>query len=535
MNDLAHLVRDMLTMVTHIARGMWRYRWRAVGVAWLVCLVGWFMVYKMPNTYQANARIYVDTENAIRPLLQGIGQTTDVMSEVAIVTRQMVSRPNLAAVARETDLHLRAKSEAQFEGLLNGLQRKIVVQGGRDNIYRIEFEDTNRQTALAVVASLVDTFVERSLGANRDESSSAQEFLESQIEEYDRRLSEAEERLAKFKRENFQYMPEGNVDYFGRLQAARGALASTRNALNLALRKRAELERQLDGEEPVFGLVGQSNNNAGQAAGPNAGRIASLERQLNELRLRYTDKHPRIIEILETIELLRAEDAAAPPPPQPERSIPAGTDPLDLNPVYQNIRIQLSNLDVEIAELRERASEQQGDVNELTRLVDTIPQVEAELSRLNRDYGVVQAKYEQLVQQLETAMIGEEADQSLDDVQFRIIDPPFSGIEPTGPNRPLFLTVVLVFALGVGAAVALAFNLLNPVVFDVRGATSTFDLPVLGAVSLFETPGERRHRIIARWRFIGSVGLLFVVYLGAVRLSDDAPQLLRMVAAGAGL
>ncbi|MFK8053040.1 MAG: XrtA system polysaccharide chain length determinant [Woeseiaceae bacterium] len=528
MIENANIVRETLVMVLQILRGMWRYRWRAVLVAWGVCLAGWLAVYSMPDIYKANSRIYVDTENAIGPLLRGIALPTDVMSEVAIVTREMLSRPNLAAVARETDLHLRAKSDAQFEGLLSGLQKNITVQGGRDNIYNIEFDDRDRQTALAVVGSLVDTFVEKSLGANRDESTSAQKFLESQIDEYDRRLVEAEERLARFKRENFQYMPEGNTGYFGRLQAARGALSATRNGLSLASRKRAELVRQLDGEEPVFGIVGQTNN-SGSPSTPNSGRISSLERQLDELRLRYTDKHPRIIEILETIDLLRQEDAAT-APVEPQRNLPLVSDPLDINPVYQNIRIQLSNLDVEIAELRERASEEQSTVDNLARLVDTIPQVEAELARLNRDYGVIQAKYEQLVQQLETAMIGEDADESIDDVQFRIIEPPFAASQPTGPNRPLFLTAVLVVALGAGAAVALGFSLLNPVVFDIRATTAAFDLPVLGAVSLFESPEQRKVRIAARWRFIGSIALLVVAFLGAVKMADSAPRLLQMIA-----
>lgn len=528
-----NVVRDAVVLALHIARGMWRYRWRAALVAWGVALFGWFSVYTMPDTYSASSRIYVDTENAIKPLLQGIAIPTDVMSEVAVVTREMLSRPNLARVARETDLHLRAKSEAQFEGLLNSLQRGIKVQGGRDNVYLIQFEDKDREKALAVVGSLVDTFVERSLGANRDESASAQEFLLSQIEEYDRRLIEAEDRLARFKRENFQYMPEGNTDYFGRLQTARGMLAQTRQELNFALRKRSELTRQLEGEEPVFGLVGPSTSVSAGGGGSNAGRIAALERQLDELRLRYTDKHPRIIEILDTIKLLEEEDAAA-GPVMPDTSAPQVPDSLDLNPVYQNIRIQLSNLDVEITELRARASDQQTSVDELSRLVDTIPQVEAELGRLNRDYGVVRAKYEQLVQQLETANLGERADESIDDVQFRIIEPPFAGLEPTGPNRPLFLTMVLVAALGAGVVVAFGFNLLNPVMFDTRSVSSTFNLPVLGAVSLFETEAQHRKRVMARWRFVSSCALLFVVFVGAVQLSDKAPGLVRLLS-GVGL
>ena len=404
------------------------------------------------------------------------------------------------------------------------------MQGGRDNVYQIEFEDRDRDKALAVVGSLVDTFVEQSLGGKRDESSSAQQFLMRQIEEYDRRLVEAEDRLATFKRENFQYMPEGNVDYFGRLQAARGALANTQQELNLALRKRTELSRQLEGEEPVFGIVGQSTG-LSTGGGGNSGRIAALEAQLDELRLRYTDKHPRIIEILDTIELLRKEDAAR-APEAPSNPLPQISDPLDLNPVYQNIRIQLSNLDVEITELRARAAEQQSTVNELTRLVDTIPQVEAELARLNRDYGVVRAKYEQLVQQLETANLGEQASESIDDVQFRIIEPPFAGLEPTGPNRPLFLTMVLLLGLGAAVVVAFGFNLLNPVLFDVRTVTSTFNLPVLGAVSLYETGAERRKRMWARWRFVSSCALLFIAFAGALELADQAPRIARLMSGG---
>lgn len=535
MNNDFSVARDTLAMVRQIARGMWRYRWRAAILTWIVCLLGWFVVLTMPDTYKASARIYVDTENAIRPLLQGIALPTDVMSEVAIVTREMLSRPNLAQVARETDLHLRARTEEQFEGLLSSLQKRIQVQGSRENIYTIEFEDKDRDKALAVVGSLVDTFVEQSLGANRDESSSAQEFLEKQIAEYERRLTEAEDRLARFKRENFAFMPDKNGDYFGRLQAARSELADTQQKLRLAQQKRNELTRQLEGEEPVFGIMG-STSGTDQDGQVSTGRIAALEQQLDELRLRYTDKHPQIIEILETIRLLREEErarAAAAGPSAPD--LPLISDPLDLNPVYQNIRIQLSNLEVEIAELRARQSDQSGQVNRLTQLVDTIPQVEAELGRLNRDYGIVQAKYEQLVQQLETASIGEEADESLDEVQFRIIDPPYSAFAPTGPNRPLFLTMVLLFASGVGGAVAFAFNMLNPVLFDPRAVSASFDLPVLGVVSLFETRGEHRRRIFTRWKFAFAMMVLVVVFVGIVQFSDQAPRVVKLMASGAGL
>ena len=159
-----HVIRDMLVLFESHARGMWRYRWRAAVVAWVVSIVGWFAVYTMPPVYEANARVYVDTENAIRPLLQGIATSSNVMNEVTIVTREMLSRPNLAEVARATDLDLRTGTQQQFESLLASLQKRILVTGNRDNIFSISFRDPDRTKAVSVVGSLVNTFVEKSLG-----------------------------------------------------------------------------------------------------------------------------------------------------------------------------------------------------------------------------------------------------------------------------------------------------------------------------------------------------------------------------------
>ena len=118
--------------------------------------------------------------------------------------RGLLSRPNLAEVARTADLALRARSSEDFEGLLTDLSDRVRVGGSRENIYTIAFHDVDRAKAVAVVDALVNTFVEKSLGAGRTDSSTAQSFLQSQIAEYEARLTAAEDRLANFKRDNVQ-------------------------------------------------------------------------------------------------------------------------------------------------------------------------------------------------------------------------------------------------------------------------------------------------------------------------------------------
>ena len=522
------VIREALHVVKVHLLGMWRYRWLSIAIAWLLCVLGWSWVYLTENTYEASGRVYVDTENAIEDFLGGIAAPTDVMSEVNLVVREMVSRPNLAEVARNTGLALRARNNSEFQDLLTSLESNVSVLGDRDGVYAITFQDTDRDKALAVVDNLMSTFVERSLGADRSDTAQAQQFLQNQIADYEGRLTNAENRLADFKRENVEFMPDQQGDYFSRLQAAEGSLQLTEGKLSLAVERRAELVRQIDGEEPVFGIM-SSLNPAPNSASANAAKIRELELQLEELRLRYTDRHPQIGQILDTIEMLRARDAANIQSQAQANNGPVAQNPLDLNPVYQNMRIQLSNVEVEIASLRAERDQQRSEVANLRTLVDTIPQVEAELSRLNRDYDVIRAKHQQLLQQLETASIGEDVSQSMDEVQFRIIDPPFSAFQPVGPNRPFLIISVLMLSMGAALVTAFLLNQFNSTFVGHRSVSEAIGIPVLASVSLLQTDIEMRAERRGRIALLAVTAMLFVSFSMAMYFADSGSYLLRTI------
>lgn len=483
----------------------------------------------MPNQYAANARVYVDTENAIEDFLGGIAAPTDVMSEVTVVVREIVSRPNLAEVARSTDLALRARTPDEFEDLLTSLQERIRVEGSREGIYSISFEDNDREKALAVVDALLTAFVEDSLGADRTDSEQAQQFLQQQIADYDQRLTEAEDRLAEFKRQNVAVMPGQRGDYFSRLQTAESTLQSTTSRLRLAEERRAELLRQIEGESPVFGIMAPMQTDS---VGPAQAKIRELRLEVEELRLRYTDRHPRIGQLLDTIRLLEEQQAAAMPQSAPGQE---AQNPLDLNPVYQNMRIQLSTVEVDIASLRAEQTQQREEVAELRRFVDTMPQIEAELNRLNRDYDVVRAKHQQLLQQLETANIGGDVSRSIDEVQFRIIDPPFAELGPVGPNRPLFLSLILILAVGVAGGVVFLLNQIRPTFVGTRCVTDLLGVPVLASISLLQTEQQRLSEKRGLRALQAAGVLLLVSFAVATTFSDQASVVVRDLAASVAL
>jgi polysaccharide chain length determinant protein (PEP-CTERM system associated) len=502
-------MQEIVPKLLALGHSMWRFRWGAIACAWGVALAGWAAVLLMPNQYEARAKVYVDTDSVLRPLLKGLAAETDVMGEVSIMTRALTSRPQLEKAARETDLYLRARNPKEAELLMDDLREKINITGDpyNQNLYSISFTDHERGMSIRVVQKLLDTFVEDTLGVKREDSTSAQRFLEEQIREYEKRLRDAEDRLAEFKRANVGQMPDKEGDYYTRLQTAMMRLDTLQGDYTVAKEKRDQLAKEIEGEEPTFGIV----SSALEAQGPINSQIAESKKKLEALLLNFTEKHPDVIALREQIAKLEEQklterDSAGPI---------AGGGPallnlaqLDVNPVYQRMKMALTEAEVDMAALRGKIADVNREVAGLRSRVDTIPEVEAQLAQLNRDYEVNKAQYTALVQRLESARLSGEVEQTRDEVKFRILEPPMAALRPVGPNRMLFSGIVLAAALGAGIALAFLLGQITPVFAERRELATLTGLPVLGSISRALAPVvEARERRGFRVFLTASAGL----------------------------
>jgi polysaccharide chain length determinant protein (PEP-CTERM system associated) len=505
----------LIIKVLDEVRGSWRFRWLGLAAAWLFCIAGWAYVFAMPNIFESKARVYVDSQTALGPLLRGLALDPNVESELSVVRQALLSQPNLEAVARKTDLDLRAKTPEAREVLLRSLQERIVVTtevrsrtSATDGLYAISFQDFSREKALAVVDTLLNTFVEDTLGSKRTGQESAQRFLDDEIGDLERRLTESETRLADFKKRNVGTMPGDGGDYFARLQTEMSGLADVRKSVSLAESRRGELERQLSGEDPFLFGLDQTSAPASAEAGDVTFRIQEMEARLEEMLLRYTEKHPEVIAMRTTIdELTKRQQEELARVQSGERGTGSLASSLKTNPVYQGIQAELNRTEVQLAELRQDLAQRSARVAELRKLVDTVPEVEAELARLNRDYEITRTRYLELVERRETAKLSESAEKQ-GVVKFQVIDPPAVGLEPVAPNRALLLLAVLVVGLGGAVALMYLLNQLRPVYHNTRVLAEKTGLTVLGAVSrtwLERQRSQARRGVLA---FSGAVSLL---------------------------
>lgn len=522
---------SIIEQVLDQLRGAWRFRWIALAVAWCVCAVGWTVVLALPDMYQASARVFVDTRTALRPLLQGLAIESDVDSQLAMVRQAMLGRPQLEKVARETGLYLQAATPVERAALIDKLRSRISIVGGaaRRNdredaggLFVISYQDSDRETALKVVDNLLNTFVEDTLGGKRQGSETAQRFLREQIADYERRLADAEQRLADFKKRNVGLMPGAQGDYFTRLQGEMEAVKQAQAKLGVITSRRDELRRQLQGEMPFAPGVATAGRSAGGTGGADtASRIQETQARIEDLLLRYTEKHPDVIAARETLEELKqrqAEEVAA-----LRSGLAAATA---TNPVYQSIQLRLNETEVEIAALRGEINDRQRRITELRELVDTVPEVEAEFARLNRDYDVTRAQYAALVDRLERARLSEQA-QETGIVRFEEIDPPAAGFIPVAPQRLKLLGIVLVAGVAAGAGIAYLLHLLRPVFNNARTLNEVTGLPVLGVVSMTWLDKYKSEQRLNRLAFAGAAAMLVAAFAAVILFRTAGSQLLR--------
>lgn len=473
------------------------------------------VVAKLPDQYQASARVYVDTQTLLAPLLKGLAvQSSDEKHRSTLITKTLLSQPNLEKVMRMADLDLKAKTEEDKEHIIDKLKQSIKLDATRQiNLYEISADNKDPKLAKLIVQSLLTIFVESNLGETHKEQDSALQFLQQQIADYEQRLLEAEQRRTRFRQKNLSFLPGEMGSYYERLQATQQQLSQAELDLKVQKDRLKVLEEQLAGEVP---MVEGANPQTPQLNSPLDARIASLEESLDELYLRYTDRHPDVRATRQALSKLKKQraDELALLQAEMRESGANGFSPLDTNPVYQQMRISKGEVEADVAAKQAIVDEYKNRIAELSKAVDKVLQVEAESAQLNRDYGLLQEQHLQLMARLESAKLSQDADTRSGTVRFRIVDPPRVPTAPFGPPRVLLSSAVMFGGLALGFALAFLMSQMRPTYDNRRTLNELTGLPVLGSISMVWTNEQVKKKQRRHLGFLfGLLGLVSVYAL----------------------
>lgn len=512
---------DILRQALGILRATWKHRRLGMLIAWIVGAVAAGFILRIPDKYQASARVFVDTQSILKPLMSGLAVQPNIEQQIMMLSRTLISRPNLEKLVRMADLDLNIKSKAEQDTLIDSLMSNLKIQSvGRDNLYTVSYRDTDPNRAQRVVQSLVSIFVESSLGDKRQDSETARKFIDDQIKNYESKLQEAETRLKNFKLKNIDLQTSDGRSGVDRLSSTSEELNRSRLALREAENSRDALRRQIQGEDAIL-LPDQPGTESGASLPEVDSRIDALKRNLDTLLQKYTDQHPDVIGVRRLIkdleeqkrqELLARKKLAA--------ANPGASMSVSNNPVYQQLRVSLAEAEANVASLRARVGEYESRYKHMIDQLKFAPQIEAELTQLNRDYEIHKRNYEQLVGRRESAELSGDLDTAGSIADFRLIDPPRASNKPISPNRTLLFPIGLVIALLSGLFAAFLASQIRPVFFDAKSLREVSGLPVLGSVSRVTNEAQlMRERSSLRRFYAATAGLIACYGIGVAVLT----------------
>jgi len=503
-------------MLLSYLRAAWRRRWSGVIVAWLVCGVGWVGVYMIPNQYESTARLFVDADAVLTPLLRGIAADSAPTTQLEILQRTLLSRPNMEKLVSKTDLDLTINGPSDRERLLTRLSADIRVTPQTRNLFTITYRDRSPKLAHDVVQTLLTIFIESATGSNRADMENARRFLERQIQSYEQQLRAAEKRRADFRGRYIEVLPNETNPNVPALEGARTNAQMLEGRLQDALISRDALKQEVEATPPMLVVETGAIGGGAFANNPVARtRVQEAEEALRMMLLRVTEAHPDVIAQRKLIESLRklpppptgadpAAGGAGDPSSGPKRTAP--------NPVYDQLKVKLIEADTQIVTLQRQRDEAVRYRDRLEKIQREQPGLIAEYQNMDRDYTVLRKNYEELLSRLQSANIAQAADTQADKVKLQIIDPPEVPRLPAAPNRMLLITGVLVVGMAIGAGMTILLSQFDSS-FSSVDELRTLGLPVLGGISVLGL-APLRTRLMTVMRFGAAVAVLVGIYGG---------------------
>lgn len=515
---------DIIRQVMGFARGMWRFRWYGLIASWVVAIIGVAVVFRIPDAYEASARLYVDTDSVLKPLMSGLAIQPNVEQQLNMLTRTLLSRPNIEKLVRMADLDLKGAGRDNRDALVDRLMGQIQIKASPGlNLYTLVYRDNEQDKAKRVIQSLVSLFVESSLGSSRKGTDTAKTFLDEQIKSFELKLEESEARVKEFKIKNLSLQSADGKDAAGRMAEMNAQLESAKLMLLEAEKARDAAKQQLVAER------GQSTTSVTQSlllessisvATPELdNRIEAQKRNLDALMQRFTDQHPDVMvtrRLLKDLEEQRRKEAQELRRAALMNAASGGGSAGQPSATVQELSRMVASSEVQAASLRARVAEYSSRFAQAREGLKTAPQIEAEAAQLNRDYALVRKGYEDLVSRRQTAMMSGELDAATGVAEFRLIDPPRVSPKPVFPNRPAILPLALLAGLVAGLGLTLVLSQLRPTFDDPGDLHTKTGLPLLGVVTMVISDLDRSRERMAHVRFISASGGLVGLFIAGL-------------------
>jgi polysaccharide chain length determinant protein (PEP-CTERM system associated) len=401
-------IQLILDIMRAVKLELYRKRVAAVVVFMLVTAGVLTFGYITPKQYTSEAVLYADQSNILQPLLRGQAEVTQI-DRVNEAREMLQSRTFLEQVALNTGLLAGGEADQQQNSIISSLRNRVQMRVTNRNFIELTYTSDNPDQSFRVLSTVLDRFIERTIGKKRAESQGAFEFIESQVKSYQRQLEEAEQKLKQFNSSN-QAGTESSVQR--RIETLRQDIENLKLEIQQSQSEVQMTRQQLETEEPVRRITTDPGKSSAER------RLAAAYQELDSLLLRYQEKHPDVLSLRAQIADLNKQVSN-----QDESSREGQITEVMENPVYENLKIQLADSTTRLTVQRNRLTSLNRLLEEAFERSEQVAENQAELSELTRDYDVTRGVYEDMLQRREKARLSMTLDVQGEGVSYKIQEP----------------------------------------------------------------------------------------------------------------
>ncbi len=471
-------------------------------IALLTLIVG----VNWPRRYDASVTILAQNNNIITPLMEGAAAATGNANRAGIAKAVIFSRKVMNQILVEGGWMDGHPSPVEQDKLIQEINARTVVKISRDNLITISYHDSDARRAYGVTRAFGQLFISESMASKKKESRAAFDFIDSQVEAYRKKLTDAEDKLKDYRNTNADARPGSEADTNASISQLRNQIEATHMDLMEKRSQAASLQSQLSGESEISSVQTSS--------GIYESQLAELQSKLDKLRLTYTDEYPDVVRTRHQIEdlrqLLARADQQKAQAPRAIGDSGNNSSAVQFNPLYQQMKSQLTTLRSDIAAATARLAAAQTRLESELDRSKRIANSEAVTAELTRDYTVNRDVYQDLLKRRESARVSMNLDANQDGPSFVVQNPAVMPLVPSG------LRFMHFGIAGIFAALAVPFGLLfgvarfDPRVRSIEQLESLTGLPVLANIPFYPTPSDHRRE---RQRNVALVLIVLTVVL----------------------
>lgn len=467
-------------LISLTVKDCFRYRTYIVTAFAIISLSILVVGVNWPKHYKAESLIYVDNRNVIKPLMQGTAVTAESKDIARNAQEIILGSKILDYVLTDAGWLDKNPNAIDREYIVNSIKERTLIKKVGDSLIRVEFTDKDPRRAYLTTKNMAEKFVDIGKTNKVEESRSAYDFIEKQAADYLQKLTDVDKRIKDFVSNNPDARPGSQEKVTQRVSGLQRKYEDTTLSLREASIKKDSIEKQLSGEAAM--TISQSRE------GQYRKRITDMEEQLETLLLTYTETYPDVIRLRRQIEdtkqnlsdEVHSRDEAIKDAKKEGKTYFDSS--IATNPIYQQLRSNLSNTETEIATLQTRLKEINTLLGAEYDRIRRIEEGDAMMQELTRDYQVNQEIYQDLLKRRENARISRSLEAQEKGSTFSIQEPAKLPVTPYGLRFLHFALLGIVFGTLIPVAVVFGIMQVDGRLRSGRQITDVLDVPVLAEV-----------------------------------------------------